>query len=158
MTTARRLLLVDDDKDNLEILTIILSAKYDVLSYPCAEEALAALEVAKPDLVLLDISMIPVDGLQCLKAIRAMPGHGSIPAMALTAHARDVERKAFLTAGFQAVVTKPILDHQVLFRSIDALLASEPAPTCRPSADGPGTDQPDLSRGAYLDTARWMPA
>ena len=123
MKTARRLLLVDDDKDNLEILTVILSAKYDVLSYPCAEEALAALEAARPDLVLLDIAMTPVDGLQCLKAIRAMPGYGRIPAIALTAYARDVERKAFLTGGFQAVVTKPILDHQDLFKPIDALLA-----------------------------------
>ena len=38
--------------------------------------------------------------------------------MALTAYARDVERKAFLAAGFQVVVTKPILDHQELFAAI----------------------------------------
>ena len=156
MKTARRLLLVDDDKDNLEILTIILSEKYDVLSYPCAEEALAALEAAKPDLVLLDIGMRPVDGLQCLKAIGATPGYGSVPAIALTAYAHDVERKAFLAAGFHAVVTKPILDQEELFRSIDALLASEPAPTCSPSADDPGSDLSVLSHrasnGARLDS------
>jgi CheY-like chemotaxis protein len=131
------LLLVDDNQDNLEVLTVILSEKYHVLSYTCAQEALTALAATKPDLVLLDIGMSPVDGLQCLKAIRAMPGYGSIPAIALTAYARDVERKAFLTAGFQAVVTKPILDHQELFGSITALLAAEAAPSC-PSAGDPG--------------------
>ena len=99
----------------------------------------------KPDLVLLDIAMTPVDGLQCLKAIRARPGYGRIPAIALTAYARDVERQAFLTGGFQAVVTKPILDHQDLFEAIDALLVSEPVPTCSPSADDSGSDQSALS-------------
>ena len=123
MTTARRLLLVDDDQDNLDILTVILREKYEVGSYACAEEALAALEAARPDLVLLDIGMRPVDGLQCLKAIRATPGYGSIPAIALTAYAHDVERKAFLAAGFHAVVTKPILDQEDLFGAIDALLS-----------------------------------
>jgi CheY-like chemotaxis protein len=119
-----RLLLVDDNQDNLEIVTVILSDKYDVLSYACAEEALKAIEAAKPDLVLLDIGMSPVDGLQCLAAIRAIPGYGSIPAIALTAYARDVDRKAFLANGFQAVVTKPILDHQELFGAITALPTS----------------------------------
>jgi CheY-like chemotaxis protein len=121
MKTAR-LLLVDDNQDNLEILTVILSDKYDVLSYGCPEEALKAIEAAKPDLVLLDIGMSPVDGLQCLAAIRAIPGYGSIPAIALTAYARDVDRKAFLANGFRAVVTKPILDHQELFEAIAGLL------------------------------------
>jgi len=121
---AGRVLLVDDNQDNLEILTVILSEKYDVLSYACAQEALAAVEATGPDLVLLDIGMSPVDGLQCLTATRAIPGYGSIPAIALTAYARDVDRKAFLATGFQAVVTKPILDHQELFGAITALLTS----------------------------------
>lgn len=128
METAR-LVLVDDNQDNLEILTVILGEKYHVSSYACVQAALTALERAKPDLLLLDIGMTPVDGLQCLNAIRAIPGYGCIPAIALTAYARDVDRKAFLTAGFQAVVTKPILDHGELFGSIAALLASQAAPS-----------------------------
>jgi CheY-like chemotaxis protein len=123
MKTAR-LLLVDDNRDNLEILTVILGEKYHVLSYACAEEALMALEAARPDLVMLDIGMSPVDGLQCLEAIRGLPGFGRLPAIALTAYARDVERQAFLAAGFQAVVTKPVLDHEELFGVITAVLTS----------------------------------
>jgi CheY-like chemotaxis protein len=95
---------------------------------------LTALEAAKPDLLLLDIGMTPIDGLQCLKAIRAMPGYGSIPAIALTAYARDAERKAFLAAGFQAVVTKPIIDHQELFATMSASLTSVTAPSQNGSA------------------------
>ena len=122
-----RLLLVDDNQDNLELLTAILSERYQVSSFACAREALAALEAAKPDLVVLDIGMSPIDGLGCLQTIRDRPGYSSIPAIALTAYARDVERKAFLATGFDAVVTKPILDYQELFGRITALLEQETA-------------------------------
>ena len=122
-----RLLLVDDNQDNLELLTAILSERYQVSSFACAQKALAALDAAMPDLVLLDIGMSPIDGLGCLQTIRDMPGYGNIPAIALTAYARDVERKAFLATGFDAVVTKPILDYQELFGPIAALLEQETA-------------------------------
>ena len=135
LTTAR-VVLVDDNEDNLEILAVILRESYEVLSYACAQEALADLEAAKPDLLLLDIGMAPIDGLQCLKAVRAMPGYGSIPAIALTAYARDTERKAFLAAGVQAVVTKPIIDHRELFATISTLLTSGAAPSQSGSAGG----------------------
>lgn len=124
MTTAR-LLVVEDNQDNLDLLTLWLSEKYRVFSYGCAHEALKALETAKAklDLVLLDIGMRPIDGLECLKAIRAMRGYGNIPAIALTGYARDSERKAFQAAGFQAVLTKPVLDDE-LFAAITAVLGS----------------------------------
>jgi CheY-like chemotaxis protein len=122
-----RLLLVEDDRDSLEVLTVLLSEKYNVSSYASAAEALEVLEAARPDLVVLDIRMAPVDGLQCLEAIRAKSGHASTPAIALTGYAHDAERRAFLDAGFQAVVTKPILDYEELEVLIDTLLKSCPA-------------------------------
>lgn len=121
MTTAR-LLVVEDNQDTLDLLTLWLSQKYRVFSYGCADEALTALETAKPDLLLLDIGMRPIDGLECLKAIRATPGYGSIPALALTGYALETQRKAFQAAGFQAVLAKPVLDDE-LFAAITAVLA-----------------------------------
>jgi CheY-like chemotaxis protein len=135
MTTAQ-LLLVDDDQDNLEILTVILSEKYRVLAYRCVREALTALEAAKPDLLVLDIGMSPIDGLQCLAAMRARPGCAGIPAIALTAYASDVDRAAFLAAGFQAVVTKPILDPRELFAAITPWLTTAPTVLTAPTEDG----------------------
>lgn len=120
--TPARLLVVEDDQDTLEILMFWLSAKYGVFGYRSTAEALVAVPAVKPDLLLLDIGMRPVDGLQCLKAIRAMPGYESIPAIALTGYARDCERTAFRAAGFQAVLTKPILDDE-LFAAITATFA-----------------------------------
>jgi CheY-like chemotaxis protein len=122
LTTAR-LLLVEDDQDTLDLFTLWLTERYSVFSFQCADEALAAVETAKPDLLLLDIGIGPIDGLQCLAAIRAMPEYRSIPAIALTGYARDCEREAFQAAGFQAVLAKPLLD-DALFAAISAVLGS----------------------------------
>ena len=120
--STARLLLVDDNRDNLEILTVILGERYAVAGCGSAGEALEILETFRPDLVVLDIRMTPVDGLQCLAEIRARPGYSDIPAIALTALARDVEKRRFLAGGFQAVVTKPILDHREVEAVIETLL------------------------------------
>jgi len=61
-TTPAHLFLVDDDRDNLEILTVILSEKHRVSSYSSGAEALRALDAVRPDLV-------------CLYALRALPAH-----------------------------------------------------------------------------------
>ena len=121
MKTAR-VLLVDDNQDNLDLLSVLLSEHYVVSSYASAAEALRELDTVKPDVLVLDIGMAPIDGMECLQAIRARPGHARTPAVALTAFAREVERKTFIAAGFQAVVTKPIFDPREVVTVIDRML------------------------------------
>jgi CheY-like chemotaxis protein len=135
------LLIVDDDQDSLEAFSVILGEKYHVSSYRCAAEALAALREVEPDLLVLDIRMKPVDGVHCLEAIRARPGYGRIPAIALTAFARDVERNAFLAAGFQAVVTKPVVDYGELLAVVASLLTPVAAPGHERPGAGPSCDR-----------------
>jgi CheY-like chemotaxis protein len=122
-----RLLVVDDNQDILEMLTVLLSDRYSVVGCASAGEALTALSESRPDLVMLDIRMSPVDGMDCLEAIRAVPGYENTPAVALTALAREADKQAFLAAGFQAVVTKPILDPRELETTIDRLLETAAA-------------------------------
>jgi CheY-like chemotaxis protein len=119
-----RLVLVEDHRDSLEGLSILLGEKYAVCGYASALEALQAIDVAKPDVLVLDIGMQPVDGMQCLKTIRATPGYRDIPAVALTGFARAVDRQSFLDGGFQAVVVKPMRDHGELIAVIDRLVNS----------------------------------
>ncbi len=121
-----RVLLVDDNEDNLEILRVFLSERYKVTGYRSPTEALAAIDAIRPDVLVLDIGMAPLDGVQCLAAMRARPLHAKTPAVAVTAFARDCELQAFLAAGFQAVVTKPIIDHATLIRAIDGVLEASP--------------------------------
>ena len=119
-----RVLLVDDNPDNLELFAVLLSEDYMVSSYGSAAEALRELDIVKPDVLVLDIGMTPIDGLQCLQTVRARPGYARIPAVALTAFAREVEQKTFLAAGFQAVVTKPIFDPAEVVTVIDRVLGA----------------------------------
>jgi CheY-like chemotaxis protein len=89
------------------MLTLLLSEKYSVSSCDSVAETLAALEENRPDVLMLDIRMAPVDGVQCLETIRAISEYSAIPAIALTAFAREAEQQAFLAAGFQAVERMP---------------------------------------------------
>ena len=120
--TRPRLVLVDDHQDSLEVYSILFGEKYTIFGYASAGEALQAIDVAKPDVLVLDIGMYPVDRVECLKTIRAMPGYRDIPAVALTGFAYEVERQGFFDAGFQAVAVKPVLDLGELIAVIDRLV------------------------------------
>jgi len=112
---------VDDHEDSLEGFSIILGDRYDVFGYASPVDALQAIATVRPDVVVLDIGMQPVDGMKCLAMIRATPGYRDTPAVALTGFARDVERQRFLAAGFQAIVVKPVVDFGKLTAAIDRL-------------------------------------
>ena len=118
----KRILLVDDDADNLEMSAVILGDQYDAWACESTEEALRVVEEFRPDLLVLDVRMHPSDGVQCLEAIRAMPGYDNIPAIALTALAGDEEKAALLKARFQEIVTKPILYLASFMIAIDRVL------------------------------------
>ncbi len=149
-----RLVLVEDHRDQLEVLSIILREQYAVFGYASAAEALQAIEAAKPDVLVLDIAMHPIDGVQCLEAIRALPGYRAVPAVALTGYGRDADQQRFLEAGFQAVVVKPILKVAELTAVIDGL-GNSPAPALRtamhPSA---AAAQLDVSAATGAPNAR----
>ncbi len=123
-TTRARLILVEDDQDNLEGLSMLLAEKYDVFGYASPTEALKAVGAIKPDLLLLDIGTAPMDGVECLERIRAIPGYLEVPAVAFTGYGRDVERERFLAAGFDAVVVKPVIHPRELIAVIERVLAS----------------------------------
>jgi CheY-like chemotaxis protein len=147
--TRPRLVLVEDDKDGLEAFSVFLGLTYTVFGYTSAAEALQAIDAAKPDVLVLDIGMQPVDGMQCLEMIRARPGYRGIPAIAVTGYARDVDRQRFLDAGFQAVVVKPILDHEELTALIDRLAGSrQPAASRTPTRPRRSTALPTQSTAA----------
>jgi CheY-like chemotaxis protein len=83
---------------------------------------LASFARARPDLVLLDISLPDMDGTEILQRIRADATLSSLPVIALTAHAMTGDREKYLAAGFDDYITKPIVDETQLFNSIERLL------------------------------------
>jgi PAS domain S-box-containing protein len=114
--TGLRILAVDDEPDTRELIESLLT-QYGaiVMSVASVPEALACLETYKPDVLVSDIGMPGMDGYALVKAIRALAPEkgGQIPALALSAYARDVDSQRALANGFQKYVTKPI--HVELF-------------------------------------------
>ena len=105
-----RVALVEDNADNRLLLQAILGDLYDLAEYEAGPEALAALPHDRPDLLLLDISLPGMDGVEVLRRLRTEPALDRLPVVALTAHAMAGDRERFLGLGFDAYVTKPIVD------------------------------------------------
>ena len=109
--SGRRVLLVDDEVDALNMAKDALSiAGATVVTASTGPQALSALDREPFDVVVLDIGIPEVDGYELLKAIRARPSdqQGRIPAAALSAYARAIDRTRSLQAGFQMHLSKPV--------------------------------------------------
>ena len=106
-----RVLLVDDEPEARQIIsTVITSTGAEVKACTSASEALAKLAEWKPDVILSDIAMPDEDGYSFINKVRSLPREkgGETPAAALTAYARDVDRRQALDAGYQMHIAKPI--------------------------------------------------
>jgi CheY-like chemotaxis protein len=114
--------LVEDNPDNRLLMSVILGQTYGITEYTSGEEALQGISNSLPDLVLLDVSLPGMDGLDVLKALREDEALVKLPVVALTAHAMHGDRERFLEAGFDEYISKPIVDEQLIFDIIDGLL------------------------------------
>jgi signal transduction histidine kinase/ActR/RegA family two-component response regulator len=106
-----RVLLVDDEPEARQIIsTVITRTGAEVKACESANEALAKILEWKPDVILSDIAMPDEDGYSFINKVRSLPREkgGDTPAAALTAYARDVDRRQALAAGYQMHIAKPI--------------------------------------------------
>lgn len=117
-----RIALVEDNADNRLLVHAILEDMYDLDEYESGGEALAGMLEQPPGLVLLDISLPVMDGTEVLRRLRSDDRLRDVPVIALTAHAMAGDREKFLALGFDAYVTKPIVDESVLLGEIERLL------------------------------------
>jgi CheY-like chemotaxis protein len=105
---GERVLAVDDDYDARDVLAALLeSAGAEVRTAGSGAEALAALRVWWPTIIVSDIGMPGQDGYELIGAIRALPGGDRVPAAALTGRARHEDCVRAFAAGFQAYIPKP---------------------------------------------------
>ena len=117
-----RLAVVEDNADNRLLLQALLGDRYDLVEYDNGTSALEGIASERPALVLLDISLPGMDGHEILQRIRRDAMLRTLPVIALTAHAMAGDREKFLSAGFDDYITKPIVDENQLFASIERLL------------------------------------
>ena len=118
-----KILLVEDNEMNRECLARLLMRRgYQVV---CAEDGESSLELARsarPDLILMDISLPGMDGYQATRALRGLEPTRDVPIIALTAHALASDREKALQAGCSGYETKPVAFAQLL-KAIQRLLA-----------------------------------
>jgi len=121
--TAPRVAVVEDNADNRLLLRALLGDAYELVEYENGRDALDDLGRRPPRLVLLDISLPGMSGVEVLRHIRADPRLRGLPVVALTAHAMAGDRESYLAAGFDDYVAKPIVDESVLLRAIERCLS-----------------------------------
>ena len=114
--------VVEDNTDNRLLLRALLGDDHELREYEDGPSALDGIRHAPPDLILLDISLEDMDGVEVLARLRADPATSAIPAIAITANVMLGDRERFLAVGFDDYITKPIVDERLLFEAIDRLL------------------------------------
>jgi two-component system, cell cycle response regulator DivK len=103
------ILIVEDNERNLKLLRDVLEyAGYDVRAARTAEDGITLAVSEPPDLVLMDLQLPGIDGMEALRRLRASPRTAGIPVVAVTAQAMKHDRERALEAGFDGYVEKPI--------------------------------------------------
>ena len=110
----KRILVVEDQEDNRQILRDLLDAHYAVTEAENGEEALAAVARERPDLILMDIQMPIMDGYDATRTIKAEPDLKSIPIVAVSSFAMKGDEEKARAAGCNHYVTKPYSPVQLL--------------------------------------------
>ena len=106
---GERVLVVEDNQKNLKLFRDVLRATgYITLEAGTGEEAVELAVSGSPALVLMDVQLPGIDGVQTLGRLRSDPRTASIPVLALTAQAMHDDRNRFLAAGFDDYLSKPI--------------------------------------------------
>lgn len=118
----KKIAVVEDNPDNLLLLSAILEDYFEINEYQTGKEALEGITNDVPHLVLLDLSLPGMDGTEVLVKLRTNKITEDIPVIAITAHAMTGDREKYLALGFDEYLTKPILDEEIILESINKLL------------------------------------
>ena len=103
------ILVVEDNDRNLKLVRDVLEyAGYDVRVARTAEDGIALAVKEPPDLVLMDLQLPGIDGMEALRRLRENPRTVDIPVVAVTAQAMKQDRERALEAGFNGYIEKPI--------------------------------------------------
>jgi two-component system cell cycle response regulator DivK len=106
---GEQILVVEDNEKNMKLFRDVLQATgFRTLEAASGSEAVELATEHAPDLVLLDIQLPDLDGVEVLRRLRGNERTGAIPILAVTAQAMLGDRERFLAAGFDGYVSKPV--------------------------------------------------
>jgi PAS domain S-box-containing protein len=138
-----RLLLAEDNAINREVALTLLGGLGLIIE--TANDGLEAVAKARNhhfDLILMDVQMPEMDGLDATKIIRTLPGGQDIPILAMTANAFDEDRRACVNAGMNDFVAKPV-EPKILYATLAKWLSINPSKRDTVPANGGAVEQSD---------------
>lgn len=104
-----KILIVEDNPQNMRLIEMTLKAKaYILLKATDGEEALDVAVRERPDLIIMDIQLPKISGLEVVSRLRQMPGFDRVPIIAITAYAMKGDKEKSIKAGCNAYLPKPI--------------------------------------------------
>jgi two-component system, cell cycle response regulator DivK len=122
-----RILVVEDNASNMQLVTFVLeSGGHTVLPSADAEAGLTLARAEQPDLILMDIQLPGMDGLQATALLKNDHATRAIPVVALTALAMKGDAERILAAGCDGYIAKPMA-YQVLLDAVASFLPAPPA-------------------------------
>ena len=119
----QKVLIVEDNPLNMRLIEMVLkSNSYTLLKATDGEEALDIATRERPDLVLMDIRLPTVSGLEVARRLKENPAFSHIPIIALTAHAMKGDKEKAIEAGCDSYLSKPINTRELPRLVADMLL------------------------------------
>ena len=119
----KKILMVEDEPKNMKLLRDLLqNFGYETIEATDGEQGVDLTRSSKPDLILMDIGMPKLDGLQATRILKADVSTRSIPVVALTAFAMSGDKERALEAGCDGYISKPV-DVRGLLKTVEQLLA-----------------------------------
>ena len=104
-----KILIVDDNEKNRKLVRFVLrNSGYETLEAEDCEQGIKLAKETVPDLILMDIQMPVIDGIEAFRILRSEPATKDIPVIALTSYAMSGDRDKLLRAGFKGYISKPI--------------------------------------------------
>ncbi len=105
----KRVLVVEDNKNNMRLIVKLLENRgYETIKAETGEDGVKLAIEEKPDLILMDIKLPGIDGLEATRRIRASGGDGKVPIIAITSYAMAGDREKYIKKGFTGYIEKPI--------------------------------------------------
>lgn len=137
---------IEDNPENLELMQLILSQQKHVqlITSHTAELGLVQAEHELPDIILMDINLPGMDGVEAKKALAKNPKTRNIPVIAISANALPKDIKASMEAGFVKYITKPFKVDEVLTSILDVMDTRENHAEPGPQTDASETSSPTL--------------
>ena len=106
---AEKILIVEDDPKNMKVMVMALRRDgYALLEAVDGEEALETVVRDKPDLIIMDVQLPRMSGLEVIRRLRQMPDFNHVPIIGVTAYAMKGDREKVIEAGCDAYLSKPI--------------------------------------------------